>query len=41
MFTVLMVRDNLKDYDHPGDYPHPTGTVAEVVNEDKEKEEGK
>ena len=35
MFTVLMVRDNLKDYDHPGDYPHPKGTVAEPVNEDK------
>ena len=31
MFTVLMVRDNLKDYDHPGDYPHPKGTVAEAV----------
>ncbi len=36
MFTVLMVRDNLKDYDHPGDYPHPKGTVAESVNQDKE-----
>ena len=32
MFTVLMVRDNLKDYDHPGDYPHPKGTVAESVD---------
>jgi hypothetical protein len=31
MFTVLMVRDNLKDYNHPGDYPHPEGTVAEIV----------
>ncbi len=31
MFTVLMVRDNLKDYDHPGDYPHPAGTVAGPV----------
>ena len=38
MFTVLMVRDNLKDYDHPGDYPHPKGTVADVV--DVEKKEG-
>ncbi len=36
MFTVLMVRDNLKDYDHPGDYPYPKGTVAEVVTENKE-----
>lgn len=35
MFTVLMVRDNLKDYDHPGDYPHPKGTVADVVDEEK------
>ena len=34
MFTVLMVRDNLKDYDHPGEYPHPKGTVAEVVADD-------
>ena len=33
MFTVLMVRDNLKDYDHPGDYPHPKGTVAEEVQD--------
>ena len=32
MFTVLVVRDHLKDYDHPGDYPHPVGTVAESVN---------
>jgi FtsP/CotA-like multicopper oxidase with cupredoxin domain len=35
MFTVLMVRDNLKDYDHPSDYPHPKGTVADVVDEEK------
>ena len=34
MFTVLEVRDNLKDYDHPGDYPHPKGTVAESVSEE-------
>lgn len=32
MFTVLMVRDNLKDYDKPGDYPHPKGTVADLVD---------
>ncbi len=38
MFTVLMVRDNLKDYDHPGDYPHPPGTVAESVEENQQKE---
>jgi hypothetical protein len=35
MFTVLMVRDNLKDYDHPGDYPHPKGTVASIIDESK------
>ncbi len=35
MFTVLMVRDNLKDYNHPGDFPYPKGTVADVVNEEK------
>ncbi len=39
MFTVLMVRDNLKDYDHPGDYPHPKGTVAESVEIEKEMKE--
>lgn len=37
MFTVLMVRDNLKDYDHPGDYPHPKGTVADVVDSESEE----
>ena len=31
MFTVLKVRDNLKDYDNPGEYPRPAGTVAEPV----------
>lgn len=34
MFTVFMVRDNLKDYDHPGDYPYPKGTVASMVEDD-------
>jgi len=34
MFTVFKVRDNLKDYEHPGDYVYPQGTVASVV-EDK------
>ena len=32
MFTVLKVRDNLTDYDNPGEYPHPKGTLAESVN---------
>ncbi len=31
MFTVLKVRENLKDYDNPPEYPHPAGTVAESV----------
>ena len=31
MFTVLVVRDNLQDYENPGAYPHPKGTVAEPV----------
>lgn len=38
MFTVLMVRDNLKDYDHPGDYPHPVGTVAESIETEKKED---
>ena len=36
MFTILMVRDNLKDYDKPGDYPHPQGTVSESIEIKKE-----
>lgn len=36
MFTVLMVRDNLKDYDNPGDYPHPKSTVSESIETMKE-----
>ena len=35
MFTVLKVRDNLKDYDHPGDYVYPEGTVASLVEDKK------
>ena len=38
MFTVLKVRENLTDYDHPPEYPHPQGTVAESVAA-KSKEE--
>lgn len=36
MFTVLKVRDDLKpgDYDDPGWYKHPKGTVARRVSED-------
>jgi FtsP/CotA-like multicopper oxidase with cupredoxin domain len=40
MFTVLMVRDNLKDYGHPVQHPHPRGTVAESV-EMKDVQENK
>ena len=28
MFTVVKVRDELKNYDDPGWYEHPAGTVA-------------
>ncbi len=35
MFTVFKVRDNLKDYDNPGEYPHPAGTVASVIEDKK------
>lgn len=35
MFTVLKVRDNLEDYNNPPEYPHPEGTVANLVQSDK------
>lgn len=33
MFTVLKVRDDLISYDDPGWYQHPSGTVAESINQ--------
>lgn len=33
MFTVLKVRDDLISYDDPGWYQHPSGTVAENINQ--------
>ncbi|MDD5169097.1 MAG: multicopper oxidase domain-containing protein [Syntrophales bacterium] len=40
MFTVLKVRDNLKDYNEPGLYNHPSGTVAESINKPNTKVTG-
>lgn len=34
MFTILKVRDNLANYNDPGWYQHPPGTVAEAINQD-------
>ena len=31
MFTVLKIRKDLKNYDDPGWYEHPAGTVADVA----------
>lgn len=36
MFTVLKVRENLTNYNDPGWYQHPEGTVAESVNNHQE-----
>ena len=35
MFTILKVRENLKNYDDPGWYDNPPGTVADVASEDE------
>ena len=32
MFTILKVREHLNNYDDPGWYKHPPGTVADVVS---------
>ena len=39
MFTVLKVRENLKDYSDPGWYKHPEGTVAGPVPESEVPQE--
>ena len=36
MFTILKVRDNIKDYNNPGWYPNPPGTVAESIHKGEE-----
>jgi len=35
MFTILKVRDHIKDYNNPGWCPNPPGTVAESINQGK------
>lgn len=32
MFTILRVRENLQNYDDPGWYEHPPGTLSELAN---------
>ncbi|MBI3319909.1 MAG: copper oxidase [Candidatus Omnitrophica bacterium] len=36
MFTILKVRDQLKDGEDPGWYPNPPGTVAESIRQGKQ-----
>jgi len=38
MFSVLKIRDNIKNYDDPGWYDNPKGTVSYKVGEVKKKE---
>jgi hypothetical protein len=40
MFTILKVRENLKDYTDPGWYAHPPGTVASPATSDELKRDG-
>jgi hypothetical protein len=40
MATVLMVRDNLRSYDHPGWYRHPAGTVAALAEPEALRRDG-
>lgn len=37
MFTVIKVRDGIKNYEDPGWYEHPQGTVARPATEDELK----
>ena len=34
MFTILKVRDGIKNYEDPGDYQHLAGTVASIASAD-------
>ena len=36
MFTVLKVREGITNYDNPGWYQNPPGTVAESINKANE-----
>ena len=40
MFTVLKVRDDLANYDDPGWYKHPAGTVATIATADALRRDG-
>ena len=40
MFTVLKVREGLANYDDPGWYRHPPGTIADVAENDALRRDG-
>lgn len=40
MVTTLKVREGIKDYDDPGNYEHPPGTVADVASAADLKRDG-
>src|SRR5207248_1937920 len=40
MFTTLKVREGLTDYEDPGWYQHPDGTVADVAKDEDLKRDG-
>ena len=40
MFTVLKVREGITNYEDPGWYQHPAGTVADVASDDDIKRDG-
>ena len=40
MFTVLKVREGLANYDDPGWYRHPPGTIADVAESDALRRDG-
>jgi hypothetical protein len=40
LFTLLKVRDGITNYDDPGWYEHPAGTVAAAATEDELRQDG-
>ena len=40
MFTVLKVRDGITNYEDPGWYKHPPGTVADAASDEDLKRDG-
>jgi manganese oxidase len=40
MFTILKVRENLKNYDDPGVYAPPAGTLAQIASADELRRDG-